>query len=124
MPESDRQVRPFADFLAEQRGGLTHLELGDALNALLEAVTDTGKSGKMTLTISVKPEGQMVIVKDKIVSTLPEADRDPSLYFVDEDCNLTRDNPAQPRLPLRDVSAPPPEKEVDPETGEIKEVGS
>lgn len=124
MPEPDRQVRPFADWLHDQRHGLTHIELGDALNDLIEAVTATGKAGKLTFTVSIKPEGGMVVVRDEIEVKLPKPDRDPSLFFVDEDMNLTRDNPVQGRLALRDASAPPPEREVDPDTGEIREVAA
>jgi hypothetical protein len=124
MTQPDRTVRPFAAWLNDQRSGLTHSELSDALNELIEAVGETGKAGKLTFTVSIKPEGGMVVVRDEIEVKLPKPDRDPSLFFVDEDNNLTRDNPFQGTLALRGVSEPPAEREVDPETGEIREVAA
>lgn len=50
--------RPFMDFLREHRSGSTHDELSDALNALVAAVTEEGKAGKLTLTIAIKPAGR------------------------------------------------------------------
>lgn len=50
--------RPFTDFLRAHRNGLTHDELADALNELVAAVTEEGKSGTLTFTVSIKPMGK------------------------------------------------------------------
>lgn len=103
--ETDRQIRPFADWLQEQRGGLTHSELSETLNAVIEAVDEYRKPGSVTFTVKVDPsKGNAVIVTDSIKASIPSADRDGSIFFVDADKNLQRDDPRQPRLPLRDVS--------------------
>lgn len=102
-----RQVRPFADWLAEQRDGVLASELSAGLNDLVETVNVTGKVGTMTLKVTVKPTSKTgtgsVMVRDDITVKLPSAERVESLYFVDKNANLTRENPAQPRLPLRSV---------------------
>lgn len=41
----DRQVRPFADWLTEQRDGSLASELSGGLNELVETVNATGKEG-------------------------------------------------------------------------------
>lgn len=110
MPENVEEHRPlrqFVDWLRETSEGQTHADLTDALAELTEAVITVGKGGTLKLTISVKPAGRTsrsaVIVSDKIDISLPTADRAESIFFVDSDGNLCRDNPQQPRLPLEVV---------------------
>jgi len=98
--------KPFVAWLQEQRKGVAHAECSDALQDLIRAVRDTGRAGKMTLTIDVKPasKGQdVVLVKDSIKLSLPEHEREEAIYFVDKDGNLSRENPNQQRLPLVEV---------------------
>lgn len=111
MPDSTKHVRPFTEFLHLQRGGSLHVELGEALNDVVEAVTETGKGGKVTLTITVKPIGKsshgQLMVTDAVKVTLPEGERGESIFFADDDHNLVRDNPNQPEIPgLREVPRP------------------
>lgn len=102
-----RQVRPFAAWLTEQREGSLASELSAGLNQLVETVNATGKGGTLTLKISVKPTSKSatgsVNVRDDVILKLPAEDRFEALYFVDKDANLTRQNPASPQLPLREV---------------------
>jgi hypothetical protein len=93
-------VRPFADFVREQRKGLLHDELSDELARVVQQVD---KPGEVTLKLTVSPQGDMVSVKDAVITKLPKPDRPPALYFTDDDGNLSRHNPAQPELPFRQV---------------------
>lgn len=97
--------RPFAAWLQEQRGGLTHAELGDALAEVVAAVVEHGKVGTLTYTVKIKPSGDgvSVFVTDTITRKAPEGDRSAALFFADEDGNLTRKDPRQQELPLREV---------------------
>lgn len=90
--EDERQLKPFADWLALQRKGSLANELAEALADLNRAVLETGKAGSVTLTIGVKPTGDevSVIVTDKVTSKVPEADRGQSIFFIDEDGNPLR----------------------------------
>jgi hypothetical protein len=102
--EKKRDVRPFVEFLHEQRRGATHVELSEALNKVTEAVVEHGKVGSITLTVKVKPGGDgMVIVEDEIKAKAPEPGRAANIYYVDDDANLQREDPRQQRLPLREV---------------------
>lgn len=113
--DEDHQVRPFADWLAEQRGGLAAVEVSEAFNELLESVTELGKPGDLTLVVHVKPASAgAVFVVDDVRIKKPQPDRSAALFFVDDDHNLTRHDPRQQRLPLREVpkaATPAPAKE-------------
>lgn len=108
MTDSDRHVRPFAEFLQEHQKGTVHNELSDALNELTEAVLDVGKSGSLTFTVKMKPAGRgdsrAVMVTDAIVLKKPQGERADSVFFADKNNNLVRENPAQPSFEsLREV---------------------
>jgi hypothetical protein len=120
----DRHARPFADWLREQSGGDTHEELGEGLHDLIARVRDTGKGGKLTLTVSIKPlkdDLNVLIVTDEIKLSLPEHDRKGSMFYADDDNNLVRNDPRQLSFDsLREVP-PPTHADVDQTTGEIKD---
>lgn len=119
--EAEVYIRPFADWLREQSKGTTHEELGEALHTLIQRVRDTGKKGQLILTVTVarmKGDGDVLVVDDAIKLKLPEHDRKASLFYADDNGNLSRTDPNQLTFEgLREV--PPPN--VDPVTGEIKE---
>jgi hypothetical protein len=100
----DRQVRPFADFIGEQQT-LAEL-LSDTMNDLIAAVADTGKAGAMSLVVKVKPvaknDGQVLVSCD-VTSKAPKAEPATRVYFITDDFNLSRSDPHQPSLPLREV---------------------
>lgn len=106
---AERERLPFAAWLQDLRHGAAHAELTDALAELVSAVQTTGKAGELRLVVKVKPSDSgatQVIVSDDVVLKAPEPSRPISLFFVDEAHNLTRDDPFQQRLPLRDIPRP------------------
>jgi hypothetical protein len=110
-PSEQRHVRPFAEWLVEAQQGTLASELSTSLNEVVEAVNLTGKPGVLTLKVSIKPPGKnadggTVVVSADVATKIPVPDRKESVYFVDDDCNLSRHNPAQPALPLREVGKP------------------
>lgn len=107
--------RPFLDLLREHRNGLTHDELSDALNEVVEAVATERKAGKLSLTISIKPHGDgAVMVMDDVKITKPKVSKGGSLFFVTPDNNLARQDPKQPNLPLREIGSAEPARELPP----------
>lgn len=112
----DEAPKPFSQFLIEQRGGGLHGEVSEKLQTLVAAVAEHGKAGTLTLTISVKPvEGNLgqYVVSDDVKVKAPEPARGASLFFADDVGNLSRSDPRQPELPLREVpSAEPQIREV------------
>jgi hypothetical protein len=113
MADSGR--KPFAAFVQEQRGGGLHGELSDRLAEVVQAVLAVEKPGKLTLIVKVVPskDGATVIITDEIKTILPEAPRGAGIFFVDADGNLSRQNPNQMEMPLREINR---------ETGEIREI--
>lgn len=101
--------KPFAAFVQEQRNGGLHGELSDALAELVGSVREHGKPGSLVLTIKMAPnkDGSTVTVTDKMKLSLPEGDRGAAIYFIDEHDNLSRRNPFQQELPLKEVGREP-----------------
>jgi hypothetical protein len=99
-PPDDRQTRPFADVLNSLRRGRTHREASNNLQELVQAVAATGKQGSITLTLKVSKSkvSGMVEIDDTVKVKLPDPPRDASMYFADDDGNLTKDDPRQGEL--------------------------
>lgn len=92
------QVKPFAAFLQEQSGGNTHDELSEGLHDLIDKVRETGKKGSLQLTVTVSPlkdDMNVLVVSDEIRLRLPEHARKASVFFADEQGNLSRTDPRQ-----------------------------
>ena len=93
------------DFLREHRNGATHDELSDALQALVAAVTEEGRGGKLTFTLTMKPigknDGLEVAVEHKL--TPPKASPGTSIFFPTPENNLVRQDPRQQALELREI---------------------
>lgn len=99
--------RPFVEWLAEQRYGMTSADLSAGLNDLVAAVQRTRKKGTLTLTITVEPATKLgdsvVIVKDKIVVKEPVPERNDSVFWIDVNNNMQRralDEPNQTAMPV------------------------
>lgn len=90
----------FVDVLMRQGRGATNQELSDNLREITKRVSDTGKPGTLTLTLtirSIKKTGQ-ILIEDKIKTKLPEYDRPAGIAFADDDGNLLREDPNQMSL--------------------------
>ncbi len=102
MPDADeRQIKPAAAWLQEQRGGALHGELGEAIAEVSRAVLDHEKPGSVTLTIKFKPSkvDGALLIEDDIKAKVPEPERGAALWFPDQHGNLSRRDPRQPELP-------------------------
>ena len=95
---TETEPKPFATFLLEHARGRSHDELSRVLRDLLVAIEDTGKGGSITYTLTIKPETRAdhaVLVTDEIKSTTPTLDRPASIFFVDGQYALVRNDPRQ-----------------------------
>lgn len=123
---SEGETRKFSDVLAELAGGDVDVLASDRLGELVAAVDETGGKGKLVITVDVKKSNKMVIVSASMKMTKPEAALDETMFFVDNDGNLSREDPRQmsfqevPKAPARIVSLPPrePREPREPERGE------
>lgn len=95
--------RPFTGFLQEQRRGALHTELSQALADVCAAVVEHGKVGEITLKLRVKQTGDMVQITDGLTIKAPQGEKAPSIFYVDENGNVSRTDPRQPELPLNAV---------------------
>lgn len=97
-------ARPFMDLLREHRQGLSHDELTEALQRLVEAVTEERKPGTLTLRLTIRPQGDgTVLVSDDITSKPPKRTKAGSMFFVTPENNLERQDPRQTALPLHEI---------------------
>lgn len=102
-------TRPFFDTLREIRRGAILDDCADELARLVRAVDETGKAGKLTIELSVKPasKGQGIYnISDKVRTKLPELPVGETIMFGTPEGNLQARNPSQPDIEgLIDVSA-------------------
>lgn len=91
------------------RYGATLDELSEKLNECVNASRETGKVSKLTLELTIKPNGStgQYELTDKIKSRVPELDREVTLMFGTPEGNLVREDPRQMKLDLRRVEDPP-----------------
>ena len=95
------------------RDGLEQAEASDKLNECVLMARDTGKTAKLSVTLTIKPNGrgQQLITAD-IKNTLPEHPKSATIMFPTGDGNLSRTDPQQPDLPLRMVDDAPQSAEL------------
>ncbi len=100
-------TKPFGAFLHEHRGAGLHNELGEGLAEVVAAVLAHQRKGSVTVKINISPSDIQgaVVVTDKVELKAPEPVPDPSLFFGDDHGNLSRRDPRQVELPIRDASA-------------------
>lgn len=100
------QVKPFGQFLHEQRNGALHDDPSRGLVELVNACVETGKKGMLTLKVTISPndDEETLVVLDDIVLKVPKPTTKAGLFYFDKDGNLLRRNPRQEELPLREVA--------------------
>lgn len=93
----DSESAYFTTFLGELRRGKTLAELDESLRAVVAAVRETGKPGKLSLTITIKANGAegVVDVMDAVKTTIPQHDRGKSIFFATPENHLERNLPRQ-----------------------------
>lgn len=114
-------MRPFTDVLRDIRKGKVVDAASEELAELVRAVLDTEKKGKLTLELTVAPQGKgdnAVCVSVKLKTAKPQASLPDALFFADLDGDLLRDDPTQQRM-FADAR-----ERVDPLTGEVTQLGA
>lgn len=106
--------KPFTDVIGELEGGDLLHELTAKLYEVGRAVRETRKEGSIKLSIKLSPTGKSFILDAKIEAKVPEHDRPSTTFFMTDEGTLMRNDPNQPRLPLREV--------MDEQTGELRTV--
>lgn len=104
-----RRIRPIADVLRDLGQGALVDDAGVALQDLVRDVRAIGKKGRLTLTVDVAPmkgDSGAVMVHAKTDIRPPATEPIGGVFFADDDGVLSKDDPRQMKLSLRDVSGP------------------
>ena len=106
-PAIDRAI---LDVIGNHKGGACLTEVSAALRQVTAAVQLTGKGGKVTLEMSLRPASKSaagtLIFETRVKSKVPEADAPGSIFYANDDYNLVRDDPNQKVLDLRVAGKP------------------
>jgi hypothetical protein len=107
-PDVPAPSNAFMQVLQTHDGGEVLNELADAQRQCLEAVALTGKAASVTLTLKYTPaaKGAFAVAFGEPKVKLPAMERPASLWFGDENGQLTRNDPRQKELPLKTVADP------------------
>lgn len=101
----------FDKTLREIRSGLLLDECSQSLENLVAAVLDTGKKGKLTIKMTVKPaskgEAVCVMIEDELTVVLPTIDKPSTIFYADDNHVLQRSDPRQKELELREIGRRP-----------------
>lgn len=100
-------ARPITDTLRHIGGGVFIDTASDKMAELVSAVDESGKSGKLELTITVKKatRGGAMHITGKCRVTKPAEEPMEALMFATPDGNLMTDDPHQQKLDLKTVQA-------------------
>ncbi len=89
----------FTSTITALRYGELHDELDKSLATLVDACSDTGKVGTLTLTIKLKPgKGGQIEVIDDVKMKVPVHERGTTLMFSTPEGELQREDPRQMRI--------------------------
>ena len=115
-------TRPITDTLRLLQGGMFLDRASDELAALVKGVDETGKSGKLTITLALKKSAGAIAIEAEVKAKTPEQRPDSDLLWPTVEGNLSVDNPNQRKLDLR-VAEPKRAKvrTIDQDTGEIRQ---
>lgn len=88
----------FTDFLRQIRKGRVVDDATVKLADLVKAVTEHGKSGTLTLTLTISPQSGdkgLVTVTPSLSAKKPEPSMPNAIFFVDGEGGLSREDPNQ-----------------------------
>lgn len=89
----------FSDWLATYGTGSLDDKLTAAMAEVAQQVLLLDKTGRVTLTLNVAPQGGGVIVTADVKAVAPEAKKTGQFFYVTPDGALSRRDPSQPQLP-------------------------
>jgi len=98
MPKS------FCDTLRMLQQGQLVEQATDMLAELVKQVDETGKPGKLTLTLDFKKHGGAIAILAKVTDKTPQSPPETDLLWATVEGSLSYDNPAQQRLDLQPVA--------------------
>lgn len=102
----------FLNILTNHRNGMLITDVSKAIRQVAAACQLTGESGKVTLTMKLRPatvgDAATLVFEPVLKTTVPEVKQPGSIFYADDDYNLVREDPRQQRLALKVVESVPP----------------
>lgn len=99
--------RPITHTLRLLHGGTFLDECSEMLAGVVRGVDETGKPGKLTITLDIRKTSGALAVAAKVTDKTPEKAPDADLFYPTAEGNLSLDNPNQRKLDLREAGEPP-----------------
>lgn len=96
-------AKPFTDTLRMLQSGQFADECTEKLAELVKQVDETGKPGKLTITLDLKKAGGALAIVAKVTDKTPETPPEADLLWATVEGSLSYDNPAQQKLDLQPV---------------------
>lgn len=114
MSDDSTRVAPeichtFGQLLQSLEAGQLDYDLAEAVQHVITEINRNGQGegkGKLTLTLDFAIKEGIVDINATIATKTPQAPRGRTVMWTTPDNRLTRANPNQMGLPLRDVNAP------------------
>jgi hypothetical protein len=100
-------MKAIVELLIELENGQFEEDVNRQLRKVVAAVMETGRPGGIKLALTITPTGRASVkVTGAVAAKEPEHPRDATTFFVSDDNELQRDDPAQLQMPLREVRQP------------------
>lgn len=100
----------FISFLTELENGHFLRRINEALPEIVAALHDfEGKAvpkGKLTITLDLSLQGDVIDVMPDLGVKVPKPPRNRTIFWATPENNLTRVDPRQGELPMRDIAVP------------------
>lgn len=93
----------FSDAVQQLDRGRVETRLSAAIQKAVATSRQTNLPSKITLTLKIIPEGDVVKIVPEIKQDFPQPKHNLTVFFVDEGNRLTRSNPRQEELPLQPI---------------------
>jgi len=109
---SSATIRSFSALVGVVEDGQLNNDLDQAVVDLVGTIQDAANSrngkakGRITVTIDMATDGGIITVSSDYAIKKPKVARANSVFWATPDNRLSRRNPKQSELPLRDVNAP------------------
>lgn len=94
-------IRPIVDTLRLLHGGMFLDDCSAKLAEAVKQVDETGKAGKLTITLDLRKNGGAINIVAKVTNKVPESAPDADLFWPTVEGNLSLNNPNQRSLDLQ-----------------------
>lgn len=99
-----KSIRSIAEVMGMLQGGTFTDRCSDEMRQLTKQVEETGKPGKLTITLDFKRSAGALSIDAKVTAKVPETREVPDLFWATVEGNLSLQNPNQRNLELQDVT--------------------